>query len=78
MHYNLFDHLLENESKIFDIKNIQDVFLISDTHFNHKKIGEYCDRPDSWQKLIIDNWNSVVKKDDIVLHLGDFALCSKE
>ena len=29
-------------------------------------------------KTIIDNWNKVVKKDDIVYHLGDFGFGSKE
>lgn len=29
-------------------------------------------------EVLIKNWNSVVKKDDIVYHLGDFAFGSKE
>ena len=78
MQYNMFDDLLNSRSEIFDIKNIQDVFLISDTHFNHKKIGEYCGRPENWQELTIRNWNETVNKNDTVLHFGDFALCSKE
>ena len=78
MQNNMFDNLLDSRSEIFNIKNIQDVFLISDTHFNHNKIGEYCGRPDNWQELIISNWNNIVGKNDIVLHLGDFALDSKE
>ena len=54
------------------------VFFISDTHFNHKNIIEYCNRPfkdvEEMNQTIIDNWNRVVKKSDIVLFLGDFAL----
>ena len=48
-------------------------FLISDTHFYHTKIAEYCDRPDNWDDLIIKNWNNTVNSNDVVLHLGDFA-----
>lgn len=52
-------------------------YFIADTHFNHDKIITYCDRPFlntvEMNKKIIQNWNSVVKKDDVVYHLGDFA-----
>ena len=54
-----------------------DFYLISDTHFYHTKIGEYCERPDGWEKLIVDNWNETVKPNDVVLHLGDFAFGNK-
>ena len=53
-------------------------FIIADTHFNHKNIIDYCNRPftdvDDMNTILIRNWNSVVKNDDIVYHLGDFAL----
>lgn len=81
----MFDHLLENKSEIFDIENMQEIFLISDTHFNHidRKTGEdniakYCGRPKDWKNMTINNWNRVVKKDDVVLHLGDFGFGGKE
>ena len=48
-------------------------FIISDTHFLHKNIIQYCNRPTDFNKLIIKNWNKVVKSEDIVIHLGDVA-----
>lgn len=54
------------------------VFFISDTHFWHKKIIEFCARPfisvDEMNKKMVDNWNSVVNKGDTVYHLGDFSM----
>lgn len=53
-------------------------FVIADTHFGHSNIIKYCDRPfvttEEMNSKLIERWNSVVGKDDIVYHLGDFAL----
>ena len=53
-------------------------FFISDTHFNHKNIIDYCDRPfkdvSEMNEAIIRNWNNVVSPEDFVFFLGDFAL----
>ena len=53
-------------------------FFTSDTHFFHGNIMKYCQRPfDSVEEMnetIIENWNSVVKKEDFIYHLGDFAM----
>lgn len=54
-----------------------DTWIISDTHFFHKNIGRYCNRPEHWQELIIKNWNDRVEPDATVLHLGDFAFGKK-
>lgn len=51
----------------------ENVWLITDTHFDHKNIIQYCNRPEDFSQQIIDNWNKLVKPDDIVLHLGDVA-----
>jgi len=50
-------------------------WVIADTwiHFLHTKIAEYCNRPKDFNKLIIKNWNSLIKPGDFVLHLGDFS-----
>jgi len=57
-------------------------FIISDTHFGHANIITYEGRPfenaDEMDSVLIKNWNSVVSKDDIVWHLGDFSLKSNQ
>ena len=54
------------------------VFFTSDTHFNHAKIIEYCNRPfsdvEDMNEVMIANWNRVVQPDGHVFHLGDFAM----
>ena len=53
------------------------VFFISDTHFGHKKIidFEWASRPfdsiEEHDEQLVQNWNEVVTKRDVVYHLGD-------
>lgn len=58
------------------------VWFTSDLHFWHKNICKYCNRPyntiEEMNQGIIDNWNSVVKDDDIVYLLGDMGFCGIE
>lgn len=53
-------------------------FFTSDTHFNHANVIKYCARPfasvDEMNRVMIERWNAVVKPEDTVYHLGDFAL----
>ncbi len=53
------------------------IYLISDTHFNHENIIKYCARPfaniKEMNKEIINYWNSVIAPYDKVYFLGDFA-----
>lgn len=50
------------------------VWVVSDTHFNHRRLPEFTTRPENFTELIINNWNTVVADDDLVLHLGDVIL----
>lgn len=66
--------------------NMENVYFTSDTHFGHKGLVEKRLRMrdgiggkipfrsiEEHDKLIIDNWNSVVGINDRVYHLGDFG-----
>lgn len=52
-------------------------WVISDLHFDHKNIIVYSGRPyqdvEEMNVALINNWNAVVAKEDIVYFLGDFA-----
>jgi len=58
------------------------VYFTADQHFGHERIIEYCDRPfvnvKEMNEALIDNWNSVVNKDDKVFVCGDFALGNRD
>ena len=58
------------------------IYFISDTHFHHSNIIKYCNRPfkdiNKMNEAIISNWNSLITKDDIVYHLGDFCLSNDD
>lgn len=54
------------------------IFFTADTHFNHEKILQFSQRPFAsvreMNEILIENWNKVVGKEDIVFHLGDFSV----
>ena len=58
------------------------IFLIGDTHFSHRNIIKYCNRPftdvEDMNEKLIKYWNNVVGADDVVYVVGDFALCGKQ
>lgn len=57
-------------------------FYISDTHFGHRNIIGYDQRPyfsvDEMDADLIARWNAVVKKNDVVYHLGDVSWLKPE
>lgn len=56
------------------------IWFTSDTHFSSIRTLELSKRPfktvEEMDETLIKNWNSVVGKDDIVYHLGDFGAYS--
>lgn len=69
-----YDIAIMTEKSPFD-------FIISDTHFYHKKIVEYEPMRTAWgadsntmSEHMISEWNRIVPPDATVLHLGDFCL----
>jgi calcineurin-like phosphoesterase family protein len=53
------------------------VFTISDLHLDHENIISYCNRPfhstAEMNRVLIDNWNNVVKPTDTVFYVGDMS-----
>lgn len=52
-------------------------YLISDTHFDHVNIIDYCHRPfntiHQMNETIVRNWNNAVSRNDTVYFLGDWG-----
>jgi calcineurin-like phosphoesterase family protein/2'-5' RNA ligase len=57
------------------------IFFFSDSHFDHENIIRCCNRPFSsikeMNRVLVDNWNSVVKNIDTVYFLGDLSYGKK-
>ena len=63
-------------------EDVNKIFWVSDTHFSHNNILKYCNRPfesvEAMNEALVANWNSVVKPDDHIYHLGDFCFGNVE
>ena len=61
---------------------MEKIWFIADSHFFHKNVIDYCNRPflsiEEMNSTLIYNWNNIVKNNDRVFMLGDFALCGKD
>lgn len=57
------------------MKKYRKRWIISDTHFGHKNIITYENRPfcsvEGMNNHLIKKWNELVTNDDLVYHLGD-------
>ena len=55
----------------------ENIYFTSDTHFGQQRTLELSRRPftciEEMDRTMMANWNSIVGKDDIVIHLGDFG-----
>ena len=49
-------------------------WIISDTHFGHKNIIKFQQRPETHEEIMLSNWIERVGEDDVILHLGDVFL----
>ena len=69
---------MEIKRGILRLNRDEKVWFTADTHFGHKNIIRYCLRPfvdvEEMNRVLIENWNSVVGSDDLVFHLGDFSV----
>lgn len=55
-----------------------ETWLISDTHFGHHNIINFCDRPQNHEDVMMVNWANTVGWNDTILHLGDVAFGKKQ
>ncbi len=57
------------------------IWLVSDSHFGHRNIIDYCGRPfdsvEAMNEAMVERWNAVVQPQDKVYHLGDFVINKK-
>jgi calcineurin-like phosphoesterase family protein len=62
-------------------KKGQNLFVVSDTHFDHTNIIRFCNRPfrypnkspnkEAMNRTLVNNWNRTVSPNDIVYFVGD-------
>lgn len=56
------------------------IWFTADTHFGHGNVIKHCNRPfssaEEMDESMIEKWNAVVGKNDVVYHLGDVGLGS--
>ena len=71
----------KTEPLIIDVFGDRDIWVWSDTHFGHKNIIKYCDRPypdaESMNYCMLGNYLNVVKPNDIVIFGGDVGFMSE-
>jgi calcineurin-like phosphoesterase family protein len=53
------------------------LWIWSDTHFGHRNIVKFQQRPETHETIMLSNWATRVRDDDQILHLGDVFLDRK-
>jgi calcineurin-like phosphoesterase family protein len=53
-------------------------WILTDTHFGHEKMQDYCGRPVGFEERILKNVSRMVNVDDVLIHLGDFCVYRDE
>lgn len=54
------------------------LYVISDTHFGHNKMHDYCGRPVGFEETILSNISHTCRLDDVLIHLGDVCIYKDE
>jgi calcineurin-like phosphoesterase family protein len=49
-------------------------WLITDTHFGHKKMIAFCGRPQGFEDKILSNLKQCLNPKDVLIHLGDVCI----
>src|SRR5574343_44652 len=58
------------------------IYFTSDTHYGHQNILSFCSTRNHFKnveemnQILIDNWNFIINKNDIVYNLGDVSFTS--
>lgn len=89
IYFKIYIKELENHShlvynlKLEEIKEVsmENIYFISDTHFGHWFAVWFWNRPfkniREMNNVLIDNWNSRIKDEDVVVIVGDFFAGNK-
>lgn len=81
-----YSQMLRGYRRIFDIESPNPptdraIWLISDTHFDHKNIIKYCGRPFSdlreMNGVLLNNWNKTLGSKNTIYFLGDASFGKK-
>ena len=60
----------------------QNIFFCSDLHIGHENVIKFDNRPfvnlEEMHQKLIENWNAVIKDEDLVFYLGDFSFKDRD